>query len=431
MRLLPDLALTPGGWVADRAIAITDGRIAFIGPVGAVEPGDVRLRDKALLPGTVNAHCHTFQSLLRGLGDDLDFMGWRDRVLYPFSERLDRNGIALGAAFAFAEMLCHGATTCVDFFYLNDDGNENAEAVIEAARRVGIRLVLARALYDWEGAPKRYRESVPDARRRVESLIARHRHDETVNVHPAPHSPHGASPAMIRAGWEVAEQAGTPFHIHVAEGQYEGQRTLAEHGATPIRYLDALGVLGPRTIAVHCVWLDDDEIALMAARGAALAYCPSSNMFLGDGISRVTEMLAAGVRAGLGTDGGCTNNRLSIFEEMRMASLLQRVRLLDGGALPATEVFGLGTEGGAAILELDAGRIEAGRLADLVAVDLGHASLHPPTNLLANVVFAMSPQAVSDVWVHGVRVVESGRLTRVSEGELLARVAALTRDWRL
>ena len=222
-----------------------------------------------------------------------------------------------------------------------------------------------------------------------------------------------------------------PLHIHVAEGRYEGERTRREHGTTPVRYLDRLGALGPRTIAVHAVWLDDEEIALMGARGAALAYCPSSNMFLGDGVTRLPELRRAGVRAGLGTDGGCTNNRLSIFEEMRMASLLQRVRLLDGGALPATEVFGLGTEGGAAILELDAGRVEAGRLADLVAVDLGHASLHPPTNLLANVVFAMSPQAVSDVWVHGERVVESGRLTRVSEGELLARVAALTRDWRL
>jgi len=431
VRLLPDLVLTPDGWATDHAVAITDGRIAFIGPVRAAESGDVRLPGKALLPGTVNAHGHAFQSLLRGLGDDLDFMGWRDRVLYPFSERLDRGGIALGAAFAFAEMLRHGATTCVDFFYLNDDGNENAEAVIEAARRVGIRLVLARALYDWEGAPKLYREAVKDARNRVESLIAAHRHEDTVAVQPAPHSPHGASPAMIRAGWEIAERARTPFHIHVAEGQYEGQRTLAEHGATPIRYLDALGVLGPRTIAVHCVWLDDDEIALMAARGAALAYCPSSNMFLGDGITRVTEMLAAGVRVGLGTDGGCTNNRLSVFEEMRMTSLLQRVRHLDGAVLGANAAFDLGTRSGAAILGLDTGAIARGQLADLVAVDLGDPSLHPRTDLLASVVYAMSPRAITDVWVHGRRVVEDGRLTTVDTDELLAGVRALTNGWRL
>ena len=430
MRLVPALALTPNGWRRDVAVAVTDGRIARVGAAGAPQPGDVALPGRALLPGTVNAHGHTFQSLLRGLGDDLDFAGWRDRVLYPFSERLDRDGIALGAAFAFAEMLRHGVTTCVDFFYLNDGGNDNAEAVVAAARAVGIRLVLARAMYDWEGAPKRYRETPADAARRVSELIAAHRADATVDVHAAPHSPHGASPAMIRAGHEVAESEQVPMHIHVAEGRDEGELTQRAHGTTPVRYLDRLGALGPRTIAVHAVWLDDDEIALMGARGAALAYCPSSNMFLGDGVTRLPELLRAGVRAGLGTDGGCTNNRLSVFEEMRMASLLQRVRLLDGGALPATTVFGLGTEGAAAILGLPAGRIEAGRHADFVAVDLGHPSLHPPTNLMANVVFAMSPQAVSDVWVHGERVVEGGRLTRVSESELLARVGALTRDWR-
>jgi 5-methylthioadenosine/S-adenosylhomocysteine deaminase len=236
---------------------------------------------------------------------------------------------------------------------------------------------------------------------------------------------------MIRAGWEVAEEAGTPFHIHVAEGRYEGERTLREHGATPVRHLDRLGVLGPRTIGVHCVWLDDEEVALMGARGAALAYCPSSNMFLGDGITRLPELLRAGVRAGLGTDGGCTNNRLSVFEEMRMASLLQRVRLLDGAAFPAETAFALGTRGGAAVLGLEAGAVAPGLLADLVAVDLGHPSLHPPTDLLRSVVFAMSPQAITDVWVHGRRVVEGGRLRSVDAAELLARVRELTRGWRI
>jgi 5-methylthioadenosine/S-adenosylhomocysteine deaminase len=431
MRLVPELVLTASGWEAGRAVLVTDGRIAGVQAAAGPQSADVALPGRALLPGTVNAHCHTFQSLLRGLGDDLDFMGWRDRVLYPFSERLDRDGIALGAAFAFAEMLLQGATTCVDFFYLHDEGNENAEAVIQAARQVGIRLVLARGMYDWDGAPRRYRESVADAARRTRELVAHHRHDATVTVQPAPHSPHGASPAMIRAGWEVAEGEGTPFHIHVAEGRYEGERTLREHGATPIRHLDKLGVLGPRTIAVHCVWLDDEEIALMGARRAALAYCPSSNMFLGDGITRLPELLTAGVRVGLGTDGGCTNNRLSVFEEMRMAALLQRVRLLDGTALGASTAFALGTGSGAEMLGLESGLIAPGRLADLVAVDLGHPSLHPPSDLLKSVVYAMSPQAVTDVWVHGRRVVEAGRLTTVDLESLLARVRALTKGWRL
>ncbi len=433
MRLAADLTLVDGRFEEGQTVEVVDGRVtgfASLLPGEAEAPELLRLPGKALLPGTVNTHCHTFQSLLRGLGDDLDFMQWRDRVLYPCSTRLDREGIYLGAAFAFVEMLIHGVTTCTDFFYLQDEGNENAEAVIRAAHDVGIRLVLARTMYDWEGAPQRYREEPGAAAGRVSELIRAHAGDPLIAIHPAPHSPHGASPAMIRAGWEVAEAHDRPFHIHVAEGQYEGQRTLREHGATPIRYLDTLGVLGPRMIGVHCVWLDDEEIGLMAERGAGLAYCPSSNMILGDGITRITEMKESGIVIGLGTDGGCTNNRLSVFEEMRMAALLQKVRHLDGTRLPAEQVFAMGTIDGARLLELAAGEIRAGMEADLVAVDLAHPSLHPPTNLLKNVVYAMSPQAITDVWVHGRRVVKSQHLTTLDQAALMERVRALTRDWR-
>ncbi len=432
MRLLPDMVVSEGRWYSDHVITVSDGRIAGVTPgsPGDRTAGDItRLPGKALLPGTVNAHCHTFQSLLRGLGDDLDFMAWRDRVLYPYSTRLDREGIYLGAAFAFTDMLLHGATTCVDFFYLQDEGNDNALAVIQAARDVGIRLVLARAMYDWEGAPARYREKPAEAATRTADLISRYAKDPLVRVQPAPHSPHGASPAMIRAGFEVAQSADTPFHMHVAEGQYEGERTLKEHGATPIRYLDKLGVLGERMIGVHCVWLDGEEISLMGERRAGLAYCPSSNMILGDGITRVTELQAAGVTIGLGTDGGCTNNRLSVFEEMRMAALLQKVRHLDGTRLPAEQVFQMGTLDGGRLLDLEVGDIKEGMLADLVAVDLGHPSLHPPTSLLKSVVYAMSPQAITDVWVHGRHVVKDQRLTALDQGALMERVRALTRAW--
>src|SRR5499427_2640824 len=201
MRLLPDLVHVDGRMQSGLAVDVADGRITALTSATDAR-GTTRLPGALLLPGTVNTHCHTFQSLLRGLGDDLDFMQWRNRVLYPFSTRLDRDGIYVGAAFAFTEMLLHGATTCVDFFYLQDDGNENAEAVIQAARDVGIRLVLARTMYDWAGAPPRYRETPSAAARRVSELIHAHAGDPLLAVHPAPHSPHGASPAMIRAGFE-------------------------------------------------------------------------------------------------------------------------------------------------------------------------------------------------------------------------------------
>src|SRR5207247_4938588 len=267
--------------------------------------------------------------------------------------------------------------------------------------------------------PPRYRERPAAPARTTADLIAKYRRDPLSRVQPAPHSPHGASAGMISAGFEVAQSADTPFHIHVAEGQYEGAQTLKDHGATPIRYLDKLGVLGERMIGVHCVWLDDEEVRLMGEHGARLAYCPSSNMILGDGITRITELAAAGVRVGLGTDGGCTNNRLSVFEEMRMAALLQKVRHLDGTRLPAEEAFAMGTMGGAGLLRIDGGDIAPGCLADLDAVDLSHPSLHPRTSPLKSVVYAMSPQAITDVWVHGRQVVSGQKLATFDQEALM------------
>ena len=155
-----------------------------------------------------------------------------------------------------------------------------------------------------------------------------------------------------------------PFHIHVAEYRAEREQVEGRHGVTPVHYLRQLGVLGPRLVGVHCVWLDGGEVELLAERGARVAYCPSSNMILGDGVTRLREMRALGVPVALGTDGGCTNNRLSIFEEMRMAALLQKVTHLDGTAFTAEGVSS-GRAGGGEVLDLPIGEIAPGRLGDL------------------------------------------------------------------
>jgi 5-methylthioadenosine/S-adenosylhomocysteine deaminase len=439
--LLPERCFAAGAVQDDWAIRLEGGRITAVGPrvtlpspaggpPGAAEEV-LRLPGRLVLPGGVNAHNHSFQSLLRGLGDDLDFMGWRDRVLYPFSRRLGARGIEIGAAFAFAEMLRHGITTVVDFFYIQGGGNTNAEAAIRAAKQVGIRLVMARAFYDWSGAPPEYRETVDEATRRCRELMARYAGDPTVTVQPAPHSLHAASPEMIRAAAALAAEAGVPFHIHVAEYRAEREQVEGRYGVTPVRYLDQLGVLGPRLIGVHCVWLDRGEVELLAERGARVAYCPSSNMILGDGVTKLREMRALGVPVALGTDGGCTNNRLSIFEEMRMAALLQKVTHLDGTAFTAEEAFRLGTAGGGEVLDVPIGEIAPGRLGDLVALDLGHPSLHPPNAVMKSVVYSLSSQAVTDVWVHGRRVVRDGQIATLDETALLREVRTLTSDWRI
>jgi 5-methylthioadenosine/S-adenosylhomocysteine deaminase len=383
----------------------------------------------AVLPGTVNGHGHSFQALLRGFGDDLTFSRWRDLVLYPFAERLDREAIETGALFDFAEMATSGITTAVDFFYMHDRSNENDLAVVEAAKRVGIRLVLARSMYDWTGAPARFQETPRQAEANFRALHAALQGDRMAFPQPAPHSIHAASPEMIQSGADLAAEFGIPFHIHVAEGAYERERSLERHGRSPVAYLDSLGVLSERTVMIHCVWVDDDDLAVMAERGVKVVHNPSANAFLGDGIAPVRKMLERGIPVCLGTDGGCTNNRQSIFEEMRMAALVAKASAADASVLGADETFPMGTARGGEILGLPVGRIAADHAADLVVVDLNELSLQPARTAPQQIVYAMQPQAIRRVLVRGEPIVEDGRLVNVDQQEIVSRVRAVTAEW--
>jgi 5-methylthioadenosine/S-adenosylhomocysteine deaminase len=387
---------------------------------------------RALVPGTINAHNHSFQSLLRGIGDDLPFLVWREKALYRYSPELDAEAMATAALFAFGEMLLHGVTTVCDFYYLNAQANDNAHATIAAAQRLGIRIVLARCFYDWEGAPDAYREDVPTAVRHFEELSREHRADRRrlVSVHAAPHSQHGASPAMIEAGAGCARDAGVPWHIHLAEERYQVDESLARFGRRPLFAIQELGVLDQRMIAIHGCWFDAAERALLAERGAALVYNPSSNMFLGDGITDVVDLRERGVPIALGTDGGCSNNRVSVFDEMRMTALLQKVARTDGQAIRAEDCFAMGTDVGGQVLGLPVGRVAPGYRADLVAIDLSDLSTWPVQALAKNLVYALSSRAITDVMVDGDIVVRDRGLVRVDPKEIQARVSSLTGHWR-
>jgi 5-methylthioadenosine/S-adenosylhomocysteine deaminase len=421
-------------FVPDLAIVLDDDSITSVVPLTEL-PSGMQLDDwgrVAVVPGTVNAHGHAFQNLLKGFADDRPFAEWRDKVLYPFSERLDGRAVYAGALFAFAEALLAGTTTTVDFFYLHDDSNDNAEQVIAAARALGIRLVIARAFYDPGAptmAPARYREPAPLAADRCRALARAHTEDRWVSVQPAPHSLHAASVDTIRTALDVAEELDTPCHLHLAEASYERAMIQERFGLTPVRLLHKEGLLAPRLITVHTVWADDEELDMLAEAGAGVVHCPGANAFLGDGIARVPEMLARGIRVALGPDGGCANNRQSVFDEMREASLLAKARLTDGSALDAPTAFRLGTSAGAELLEVAAGEIAPGRVADLVALDLDDLSLHPLETLEHQVVHSMQTTAIARVMVGGEVVVDRGRLTGVSNDEVIALVAEVTAGW--
>jgi 5-methylthioadenosine/S-adenosylhomocysteine deaminase len=437
--VVADAAIVEGTQRGPTAVLSHDGMIVSVGDADQVraDPRAVgaRLVDwshRAIVPGTINTHNHSFQSLLRGIGDDLPFLEWRDKALYRYSPRLTAEDMATAALFAFGEMLLHGVTTVCDFYYLNDGANDHATATIEAAKQLGMRIVMARCFYDWDGAPAKYRETIPQAVANFEALAARYqdRKRYLTSVQPAPHSQHGATPAMIEAGAGCARDANVPWHIHLAEEQYQVAQSLERFGKRPLHAVADLDVDLSNMIAVHGCWFDADERALLAERKGSLAYCPGSNMFLGDGVTDLVDLVARGVRIGLGTDGGCSNNRVSVFDEMRMAALLQKVHRTDGQAITAETCFALGTKTAGETLRLPIGRIAPGYRCDLVALDLDDPSLWPAQALEKNVVYALSPRAVTDVVVDGHEVVVARRLCHVLLHDIQARVARLTEGWR-
>ena len=423
-----------------------EGRVAAVGEEAEVaarpDAAGAERRDlagHALVPGCVNSHTHTFQVLLRGNGDNAtNFRDWVDGHLYPLVERLDESALAAAATLAYAEMALSGTTSVGEFFYVHHgpegkgDANRHAEAVVEAGRRLGLRVALLRTMYDLGTKPgqARFRETVDDAVENTRRLARRFASDPRVAVRPAPHSLHGASEEMVRAGAALAAELGSTWHIHLAEQRGDVPFARERYGASPLEALERMGVLSDRTVLVHGIWLDERERALLAEREGALAYNPLTNMALGDGIAKIPDLVSRGVTVSLGTDA---NNRLNLFDEMRAVEYLQRVEALEMGVVPgaaadsrgtALPLFEMGTAGGARTLGLEAGRLEPGLWADMVALDLSDLSLWPAAaaggdDLLNAVVYSMEARsAVRHSWVAGRPLVVDGRLASVDAEEV-------------
>ncbi|MAO82737.1 MAG: S-adenosylhomocysteine deaminase [Myxococcales bacterium] len=396
------------------------------------EPGDeiIDHPDCALIPGGVNVHNHSFQALLRGLGDDLPFLEWRARGLYRYGAHLGPDEVYLGALLAFAEMLRSGTTTVCDFFYVHADGLDNDRAVLRAAKDLGIRCVLARTMYDWDGAPVSFRETIDDAVTRSQQLRSEIADDPLLNLQPAPHSLHGASSPMIEAGVALAKDWHSPCHTHIAEESYQRQEALDQWGIGPVEHLEHQGWLNERSVLVHAIWLEKNELDAIAKAGASIAHCPASNMFLGDGVTPVNAYLNRGVTVGLGTDGGCTNSRHSVYDEARSCSMLAKVDACDGAALSAETAFTLATIGGADLLQLPTGRLEAGYQADFSVIRLDDLSMQPVHNLAKNIVHSMTERAIAEVYVAGRRVVADGHVLHLDAHWLSLELKALAGRWR-
>jgi 5-methylthioadenosine/S-adenosylhomocysteine deaminase len=395
-------ALVGGELREDYAFVVRDGAIAAAGDLADLRAPARNLptrsfpADRLVVPGFINGHSHAYQILLRGWADDWAFTKWRSDALYRVVPKLSPEDVYWTFVLAFSEMLAAGITCVAEFFYLNGAGNEHAEAAIRAARDAGIRLILARTWMDADYAPSEFRENAETAAERTRELLRRY---PEANVCVAPHSLHAASPAMLRAAAEFAREHDCMLHVHVAEAAYEGEQTARESGRTPIELLDELGALNERCVAIHAIYLTEGDRARLAESGARVIHNPMTNQYLGDGICDVTKLQSMGVVTGLGTDADV---RPSLLAEMRAAALLQKIKYLDGAALPAAQAYALGTEQGARALRIAGGDLVAGAPADFVVIDASNIDpWSPPLNAL---VYRGEDAWVQATFVAGCRV---------------------------
>ena len=353
-------------------VAIADGRIVGVGAI-ASEPGDevVRCDGDIVTAGLVNTHHHLYQWMTRGRAVGCDLFGWLVE-LYPVWGRLSVDDVRAAALVGLGELAATGCTTASDHHYLVPRGDDTVfDAIVDAAREVGIRLHLSRGSMDlgesMGGLPPDHVVEDRDAiLASTESVIARHHDGEMVHVTVAPCSPFSVTPELMVESAELARRHGLRLHTHLCETVQEQQHCLERFGRRPVEMLDEWGWVGNDVWLAHGIHIDDDEMARLGSAGTGVAHCPSSNARLAAGMCRVTDLRAAGCPVGLGVDGVASNEVGGLFAEMRQALYTARLRELRPDALMPADVVEMGTLGGARCLGMDdVGSMEVGMRADL------------------------------------------------------------------
>ncbi|MEM7287218.1 MAG: amidohydrolase [Actinomycetota bacterium] len=416
------------GWVL-----IEDDRVLEVGPgdpPAAVEADRViDATGAAVMPGMTNAHTHLFQTFFRGLADDKPLLDWLRDCIWPGAVHLDRDSAGLAATVGLIENLRGGATSVIDHQYIHIDAAID-DAVCQAAADLGVRFLLARGWADRNYEPS-LSEDLPTILERTTALRERwHGHDDDrIRIETAPLIPWGCSDETMRATVADARSWGAGCHIHCAETAVEVEMSLDERKLRHVTWLESLGLLGPDMQLAHSVWLDDDELDLIAERDAVVVHCPVSNMYLASGVPRILDMRARNIRIALASDGPGSNNRQDMFEVLKATALLQKVHHLDAVALQPEDVITMACRGGAAALGRDdVGSLEPGNLADLLVVALDSVFVAPVHRVPSALVYCASPADITHVVVGGNVLIDDGDLVGVDEAAVVAAATASARE---
>lgn len=368
---------------------------------------------KALIPGFVNAHTHAAMTLFRGFGDDMPLMPWLEQKIWPNEAKMTREDVYWGARLACLEMIKSGTTTFYDMY-------QKFGATADAVEEMGLRAVLSGVCFDHFDP-----ELAEKSKHSIRKLYAgMDEYSPRIRFALGPHAIYTVSGELLQWIHAFSEEHAVPVHLHLAETEMEVQNSVKRFGLSPVRYLYKLGVLSPRLLIAHGIYVDDDEIRMLADHDVKVVHNPASNMKLASGMQfKLKEMCDAGLTVGLGTDGCSSSNNLDMVEAMKLASLLSKAWRKDPEAVPAGQIFRAATEQGASIFGLKTGRIAEGYLADLCLVDLNLPAFTPNFNFVSNLVYAANGSCIDTVICDGKVLMQDRKVP--GEEEILERSAQI------
>ena len=407
--------------IVEGAVSIRDGRIESVGPEPA-GPHDtvIDAHGDYLLPGFIQTHVHLCQTLFRGYADDMPLLDWLRRRVWPMEAAHTPDTLRASVRLAASELLLGGTTTVLTMETVHD-----TDVVFEAVDRMGLRAVVGKCMMDSDReVPRRLQARTGDSI--DESVALRKRWDGRANGRLraafAPRFAVSCSRELLEAVASLSAADRALVHTHASESRDEVAIVRSMSGGMAnVEYLASLGLASPRLCAAHCVWVDDREQELLAAHDVKVMHCPGSNLKLGSGVAPVAAMRARGITVSLGADGAACNNRLDMFEEMRLAAMLQAMRR-QPGILPARDVLWMATRAGARTLglETEIGSLEPGKRADLIVVDRDRAHLAPGPDPYSTLVYAARGSDVRATIVDGALLVDDFAPVEVDRAEIAA-----------